>query len=210
MCGELQTQLARHLMRQHKDEQEVKSALTLPRSERLRKINDIKKKGIFSHNIKLKKDGKALMRERSPGSTSLTMCLGCKGFYCKRRIAKHKKNCEHSIGVNQGSLCTTFLKESTVAQPDDFEIEILQKFRDDPTGQLCKTDSAIIKVGRKLWAKSARKDRHVIMNDMRTYGNLLLEVQMAAHDHELTDEDILKPENFEHFSKAIKNSTVNE
>ena len=71
-------------------------------------------------------------------------------------------------------MCASFLKESTGKEIDDFELEVLQKFRNDEVGHFCKTDSAIIKIGRKLWAKSASKERRVIMNDMRIYGNLLL------------------------------------
>lgn len=58
----------------HKDESEVKLALSLPRSELLRKINNIKKKGILSENITLKSKGKGLIRERRQGSEALSMC----------------------------------------------------------------------------------------------------------------------------------------
>ena len=138
----------------HKDESEVKLALSLPRSELLRKINNIKKKGILSENITLKSKGKGLIRERRQGSEALSMCLGCKGFYSRRRIGKHKKVCERSLGLNQGTLCASFLKESTGKEIDDFELKVLQKFRNDEVGHFCKTDSAIIKIGRKLWFHS--------------------------------------------------------
>ena len=112
-CSQLQTQLASILMRMHKDEPDVKQSLSLPRSKRLRKINNINKKGILSHNIALKREGKELLRERRQGcSETLAMWLGCKGFYSTRRIGKHKKVCEQSLGRNQGTLCANFLKET--------------------------------------------------------------------------------------------------
>ena len=43
------------------------------------------------------------------------------------------------------------------------------------------------------------------MNDMRTYGNLLLE-----RNDELTGEDFLKRENLEHLINAIQNMPQNE
>ena len=69
---------------------------------------------------------------------------------------------EQSLGLNQGTLCDSFLKETSISEHVSFQIEVLQKFRNDPTGTLCKTDSKIIKVGRKLWANSARKDRKAL------------------------------------------------
>ena len=48
-------------------------------------------------------------------------------------------------------MCATFLKETSISEHDSFEVEVSQKFRNDPAGTLCKTGSAIIKFGRKLW-----------------------------------------------------------
>ena len=207
----LQTQLARHLVRIHKNEDEVKQAMRLPRRDRLQRFNNIKKKGILSYNIGLKNEGKELLCERRQGSErGLAMCLGCKGFYSKRRIGKHRKSCKQNLGVNQGTLCSSFVTEASVMNADEFEIEIVQKFKDDIPGNLCKKDPTIIKLGRKLWAKSARKERRIIMNDMRLFGRLLLEVQKVAHDDNLTGADLLDRVNFEHLSKAITNLTSNE
>ena len=99
----------------------------------------------------LKREGKELLGERRQCcSETLAICLGCKGFYSKRRKGKHKKVCEQNLGLNQGTLCASFLKETSTSEHVSFQVEVLQKFRNDPAGTLCKTDSAIIKVGRKL------------------------------------------------------------
>ncbi|GFO37338.1 hypothetical protein PoB_006384300 [Plakobranchus ocellatus] len=71
---------------------------------------------------------------------------------------------------------------------------------------------AIIKVGRKLWAKSAHKERCVFMNDMGLYANLLLEVRKVAHDDKIAGEDLLKEkrDNFEKLTNAIHNLSTGE
>ena len=87
-CGHSQSQLLRHLKTVHKNEILVKQALTLPKGEKNKAFNNIKKKGIMKKNIQLKSEGKELLRERRPGSVNsqhLAICNGCKGFYSQRR-----------------------------------------------------------------------------------------------------------------------------
>ena len=103
-------------------------------------------------------------------------------------------------------MCVSFLKETSISEHDSFEVEVSQKFRNDPAGTFCKTGSAIIKFGRKIWKKSTRKDRRVIMNDMSISGNLLFELRTMSHNDKLTVEDFLKRENFEHLTNAIQNN----
>ncbi|GFS21611.1 histone-lysine N-methyltransferase SETD8-A [Elysia marginata] len=93
---------------------------------------------------------------------------------------------------------------------DEFVKEILEKFREDETGKLCRTYFLLNQLGRKLWSKSARKERRVIMSDMRTLGNLILQLRKEAHDDSLEGRDILKRKNFENLTKAIQQMTHNE
>ena len=69
-CGQAQTQLLRHLKTVHKHETIVKQAMTLPKAERTKAFNGIKKKGIMKRNIELKSEGKELLRERRQGSAN--------------------------------------------------------------------------------------------------------------------------------------------
>ena len=48
-------------------------------------------------------------------------------------------------------MCVSFLKETSISEHDSFEVEVSQKFTNEPAGTLCKKGSAIIKVGRKPW-----------------------------------------------------------
>ena len=44
------------------------------------------------------------------------------------------------------------------------------------------------------------------MNNIRISGNLLFKLRKISHNDKLTGEDLLKRENFEHFTNAIQNS----
>ena len=48
-------------------------------------------------------------------------------------------------------MCATFLKETSISEHNSFQLEVSYKIRNDPAATLCKADSAIIKVGNKLW-----------------------------------------------------------
>ena len=207
-CGKLQAQLARHLRRMHKDETEVRQACNLPVKERLRAFSNIKKKGIFTHNIEMRRKGENIERERRQGSNELAMCNGCKGFYSQKRISKHKKTCSDSNGVKSGSINVKFLGDYN--DDNEFNKEIIHKFRNDKVGNICQTDMIIKKLGTKLWAKSARKDRRVIMNNMRTLGNLVLECRKVTENELFAAKDIAKTDNFDHLTMAIKNLTTDE
>ncbi|KAK3756667.1 hypothetical protein RRG08_054925 [Elysia crispata] len=98
-------------------------------------------------------------------------------------------------------------KPPQTVQNKSNRVEISHHEAQDP--QEWQDPQEIVK-GRKLWAKSARKERRIIMNDMRLFGRLLLEVQKVAHDDNVTGADLLDRVNFEHLSKAITNLTSNE
>ena len=209
----------RHLKTVHKDEDAVKQTMASPKAERNKAFNNLKKKGIMNLNLKLHSEGKELLRERRQGPANnqpLAICNGCKGFYSKRRISKHQKNCEDCIGLgvhknkNRSSLSVKYLGEKINDVDDEFTRQILNKFRSNETGKLCQSDPVVKRLGRKLWAKSARKERRVIMNDMRTLSNLIVEFRKVSHNDQLQGKDLIDRENFENLTKAIQNMTYTE
>lgn len=71
--------------------------MALSKAEKTKALNGIKKKGNMKKNMKLKSEGKELLRERRHGSANsqhLAIRSGCKGLYSKRIIAKHQRKCE--------------------------------------------------------------------------------------------------------------------
>ena len=201
----------RHLKTQHGNEKLVKEALTLTKKERIKAINTIKKKGIYKVNIELRKKGKELLRERTQGSEknkNLEMCGGCKGFYSKRRIKKHLKKCDEGIDGIKTSLDVRHIGDED--NVTEFTRNVLDKFRTDETGRLCRNDPVVVRLGQKLWAKSARKERKNIMNHMRLLGNLIMEFRKAAHNDDLHGEDLLKRKHFPMLTKAIQQMSYTE
>ena len=201
-CGLKQAKLTRHLKRRHINEEAVSQAMKLPPKERDRVFDDLKKKGILQLNTKNKT---VVMRERAQGSHEIVMCAGCKGFYSRRRISDHKKKC-----TADSSLSTGFVRLSPVAPSSSEEIRtnILDKFRSDEVGNICRSDKAIVLLGTKLWAKSTRKERKVIMSDMRILGNLVSRTRKKTKDLTFSGEDLVKRCNFSAVSEVITEMSI--
>ena len=43
---------------------------------------------------------------------------------------------------------------------------VMDSFRNDEAGRLCQSDYLIILFGKRLWAKSIKKEKHVVMSEM--------------------------------------------
>lgn len=192
-------------MRKHKDETEVIEAMKQPSKERDWIFDTLKKQGILKSNTK---DKAILMRERAQGSHEIVMCAGCKGFYSRRRVHEHKKKC-----TSEHALSTGIVKFYSVAPnaSEEIRINILDRFRNDDVGNLCRSDKAIVLLGTKLWAKSSKKERKVIMimNDLRILGNLILKTRQKTIDFTFTGEDVVRRCNFETISQTISEMSMN-
>ena len=104
-CGQFETQLVRHLKRKHTNEEAVQAAIKLPASEQRRAFEIIRKNGIYVKNVEKNVDECSnvdLIRERRQGESKVVMCTGCRGFYSKTRIYKHKKVCSHNASLHAG------------------------------------------------------------------------------------------------------------
>ena len=150
------------------NETEVIEAMKQPSKERDRLFENLKKYGILKSNAKNKS---IVMRERAQGSHEVVMCAGCKGFYSSRRIHEHKKKCttEHALSTGVVKFYPTVPNVSK-----EIKSNILDRFRNDDVGNLCRADKAIVLMGTKLWSKSSKKERKVIMSDLHILGNLIL------------------------------------
>ena len=72
------------------------------------------------------------------------------------------------------------LKIHPVPCSEEFQRGILNRFRGDPAGHLCRDDKVILLVGQKASAKSKKEERRVIMTDMRLMANLILRMRVVA------------------------------
>ena len=209
-CGMFQSKLKRHMVRRHKNEESVQAAMLLPMCEQAKAFENLRKEGIFQTNVRIQAGGgtnESLLRERKQGASKRVLCSGCKGFYSKKQIHRHKKHCSHTSSMTSNSVDFSGSRPTGVSK--QFQEQVLDKFRDDDCGKICRKDKLVILLGQRLWMKSRKKERKVIMSDMRILGNLILAVNRLS-DSNLSGEDLLHREHYDHLVKAIEDLTVKE
>ncbi|RUS79962.1 hypothetical protein EGW08_012263 [Elysia chlorotica] len=204
-CNEWQTHLKRHLIRRHPLEDEVKDALKLPAKDQMQAFASIRKNGIYKQNVVLAEKRKELIRERRQGTSATLMCSGCKGFYDKKTIFKHKRICCKSESINPVAVDIQVPSENALSLElsTEFTEQVLNRFRRDEVGQLCRSDFLTLLLGKKAWAKSAKKERHVVMSEMRLYANLIIAFRQQSENQNVSGTDILDYSQFDTLEKAI-------
>ncbi|XP_022111566.1 LOW QUALITY PROTEIN: uncharacterized protein LOC110990770 [Acanthaster planci] len=196
------------MRRKHPEQEEVKAELKLPQNEMLEALSQIRKNGIYKENIRRMKSSEGssceLMRERNQGTSEIVMCGSCHGFYSMSRIWRHKQVC-HSTAVRKvSSVPVSSLRNAGSHNIDaKFQSSILDQFRTDTVGEICRTDTMIIQVGKKLWSRSVNREKSIIMNDMRRLGNLLVKMRNISENCSLNGEDMLKRGNFASLELAL-------
>ena len=163
-CSGEQSQLVRHLKRKHKMEDAVVAALKQHRA-----FEKIRKDGILKMNVSLMEKGHNLTRGRRQGSCNnadLRMCNGCHGFFDRKQIYRHKK-CIDLSGTSSGSVnfSKSWRSAESICVTEEFK-SVIDSFRNDEAGRLCQSDSLIILFGKRLWAKSIKKENHVVVSEM--------------------------------------------
>ncbi|KAJ8962288.1 hypothetical protein NQ318_018267 [Aromia moschata] len=105
-CKQLQTKLARHLERKHKNESDVQNAMKSAKGSRERKLlfAQIQKKGDFCYKSEFQVQIN-VRRNISKKTENISIpCPYCKGFYSKSNLRNHLRlNCwvQHSDKVKQ-------------------------------------------------------------------------------------------------------------
>ena len=96
-------------------------------------------------NRKINKDA-LLIRERRQGSAETVKCTGCRGFNDAKSIFKHKRTCERNVSAISNIAKLYELSDSAEAAgvDNDFKENVLDRFRKDDVGQICRTDLVTI------------------------------------------------------------------
>ena len=228
-CQSMKSKLSVHIKEQHGEEERVKIALLLPKSERDAAFQGFKKEGILKQNKEeVKKANPKYSRERSSNhkhAGELVMCSICEGFYSKVYIKRHQDQC---MKQSQSSNCDTkpirlnMFERFTDKEDTRFVMNVLGKFRDDAVGKMCTTDPVLMEIGKKLWSKEKRKvDRKAevrrgVMRDMRRIGTFYQE--MLNSEEKLGPlkvkkgdvSDIFHCRNFKHLEEAVETMTLKE
>nr|XP_054772048.1 uncharacterized protein LOC129280013 [Lytechinus pictus] len=225
----MKSKLSVHIKEQHGEEERVKIALLLPKSERDAAFQGFKKEGILKQNKEeVKKANPKYSRERSSNhkhAGELVMCSICEGFYSKVYIKRHQDQC---MKQSQSSNCDTkpirlnMFERFTDKEDTRFVMNVLGKFRDDAVGKMCTTDPVLMEIGKKLWSKEKRKvDRKAevrrgVMRDMRRIGTFYQE--MLNSEEKLGPlkvkkgdvSDIFHCRNFKQLEEAVETMTLKE
>ncbi|KAL3870919.1 hypothetical protein ACJMK2_038947 [Sinanodonta woodiana] len=149
--------LKRHILRKHKLEEEVKAAVLLPKQLQNKFFEDKRREGMYQFNIKFmtkpemnETDKMQFMRERKPKyENGLRMYSGCKSFLSSRSFYKHKQAC---IIVTADAMKPKLFSSTLYHKDKEFVEEILNKFRTNEAGELCRTDFLIQQVGYRHFA----------------------------------------------------------
>ena len=208
-CGQMQSQLARHLRRHHKNEKAV-SELTTMKDDKDKNFvfSRIRKSGILRENKKRAKctENPDFLRERQQGDTDLVICGTCSGFFSRKKMWQHKAN--HCHSREAGSVSKIAVSASNLSVPTDdtrlgqeFIKSIVHRFHDDEIGNICRQDEMILLLGKGIYCKG--KDRKIAMTDMRRVASLLKEFRASANDMTLTGKDLLHRTKFKLLEDAL-------
>ncbi|XP_078329658.1 uncharacterized protein LOC144624151 [Crassostrea virginica] len=197
-CEKVSTRLTEHLKAKHKDEERVKYALSLPKKQKNREFNLLKKEGIFKANQSILKsenfDNTQLIRERNQGqSTSLKMCSKCKGFFDSSLMFKHKKGCkdaDDSEDIPQSIPVRSLIQNTQF--PESYTVQILESFRDTEYAQVIRNDDWIKNYGYSLYknidGSSKMVEKRISLNSkLRRLAILFLHFKKIAEGKGITN-----------------------
>ncbi|XP_071823328.1 uncharacterized protein [Apostichopus japonicus] len=219
-CGKyFKETLTRHLKLVHKDEEQVKRALELPKKERVEAFALMRKEGILQANIlQMKVDNpKYETQRRAATENPLVICGLCKGFYATRYFGRHKAICQGDSCLQACSVPVSLVTpECRVNQNiSEFQRDILRRFKEDEVGEVCRSDPFIVDIGKRLLDASRNKEdkktevRKHVMSDMRRLASLY---RCFKEQHEIhgtgplesgTARDMFQRGNFNCLTEAI-------
>nr|XP_047130096.1 uncharacterized protein LOC124810008 isoform X2 [Hydra vulgaris] len=225
-CNKIQSRLTRHITLKHKDIETVKSALNLPDREKLKMFDKFKKEGIKKYNIDQTKElNPNFQRERKAKKTckdtaeNLEMCGHCNGFFSKRFLSRHSKNCDLNNLKSTIHIPLSLIKDNFLSSfPNEFVTNVLGNMRNDDVGKICKQDDIILTVGLRLYDKMKRKCDKAsevlksVRNDMRRLGNLysIFRRNEKVHKKYSNSMDMFNRINFDILRNAIDEYTISE
>ena len=87
---------------------------------------------------------------------------------------------------------------------DEVRTQILECFRNDDIANIWRTDKDIALLGAKLWLRITKRERKVVMNNMRPLGKIVHKTRLRTTNPTFSGEDIIKRQNWEELSKSHK------
>jgi hypothetical protein len=218
-CGKFQTNLRRHILLKHNKEENVKRTCELPKKDQDECFEQMRKEGIMKYNKEeMRKQQPIYERERAVDrgadaldAEEIVACGKCSGIYARKYFGRHKNRCIAESVYVPKPLPMDLLKVSNSEVSEDFKVNILSRFMSDTVGQMCRSDSAIITFGSRLYEKLKRKKdkqaevKKSVMTDMRRIAALYTEFKSRANTPPtlVGSEDMLIRRNFSVLTESI-------
>lgn len=181
-CKSLQSKLARHLEKKHKDEEKVKGFLRLPKGSLIRKkkICEIQRVGNSLHNSDPNLNTGILITCRRMQSKSVNTpadyltCTICRGYFSKRTLRIHYKKCnlDHRKGVRE----ITVPSRRKLGYIHHRASEVLRRvvfpvMKEDDIKQCIRYDELIVLAGNKFCDKYTHTHQHdLVRSNLRLLG----------------------------------------
>ncbi|XP_075154734.1 uncharacterized protein LOC142228235 [Haematobia irritans] len=206
-CKTLQTKFARHIFLKHKNDNKVHLASKMPKKsvERIKIIDELRKKGDFLYNTRSEYNGGILITRRNQQKNfknkayDYVCCKDCKGFYSKKSIRVHRRICGGVTKTKSTNIESRKLTQYCHPEANDImKTQVLPKLNDDKIRRALVHDELIIKYGNKLADKytDVYTDSHNF-DMVRAHLRLLarFKIAMKKHDRGIKElKDVFKPQ----------------
>ena len=156
------SKLTNHIKAVHKNLPRVKEALS---SDNMKKMfESFKVEGILEYNTRESSSKNPVYQRERAGKSQddISKCSQCSKFISISNFTRHKKVCAkqdmvHPSKISKISMKMMEISSSTQSKNQGFIADILNKFRNDSIGKLCRSDKIIVKLGEIYYGKIRRK-----------------------------------------------------
>ena len=151
-----------------------------------------------------------MSERKNKTNANIRLCTGCKRFISGRNFWHHQCCVEKPTRVNPVSM----LREPHTDQ--DFEADILRRFRDSAPGRICRANKIIQQVGyrhyclRKSQTSKQVEVRKSVMQEMRELARILIKFRELAREEEGLDSELGMEEMLSRVRLPILRQAINE
>ncbi|KAL4230711.1 hypothetical protein ACF0H5_011086 [Mactra antiquata] len=207
-CEESFTNLTKHLLGHHKNENEVVRISVMPKKSKKRadSLLKLRNAGDYKHNMDVLKNGNGTLitwsrkveEEHSP--SDYLPCEDCLGFFLKGGLWRHRKKCpfrkETSVNRRVQSAPSLLLPVSKKISAG-LEENVVKKMLCDEVTMAVRNDRLILSVGEKLFQKHGHLEHlnTYISQKIRELGRLLISARLIDSEIQYL-RDILVPVKF--------------
>lgn len=218
-CRRGSTNLAKHILHCHKNEEEVISILqcNLRSKQRVYLLDKLRFIGDYMHNMDvLKKEAGVIIAWRSPPDpvpvSNFVPCQHCLAFFQRKDLLRHDRTCKFRPRHRDNQInLKDLLSQSSLLLPVSYRIqrqmanEVLTVLPDDPLSQVVKNDDLILKFGSKLYQQVSHVPNcsEMVCESMRELSQLVIDIQSKDPSVDSLS-DCISPERFSFVVSCVR------